>query len=163
MGRPRRLGDSPRRFRDPSAALLDASHGSRLKKRLELEDPPSMEIWVYRFVHLFSGLRRPRDIEHYLLRIGGDLGVLVVIESYDAAYGDQYDLDCADSVQELINRACRGEIDGCMDGAPCSTWSRARFRPGGPPPLHEGPPASVGQAGAQPQGQKPLRPILTID
>lgn len=104
---------------------------------MKLAIPRSMKIWVYRFVHLFSGLRRAFDVEHYLLRIGGSRGIFVIIESFDAAYGEEFDLDNRGIVEDLIERARRGEVDGALSGAPCSTWSRARFRPGGPPPLRD--------------------------
>ena len=40
----------------------------------------------------------------------------------------------------LLDDLCdEGLIDGYMNASPCSTWSRARFRPGGPRPLrHRG-------------------------
>ena len=71
----------------------------------------------------------------YLLRVGGSRGILVIVESFDAAYGEEFDLDNRGRVEDLIERARRGEVDGILNGAPCSTWSRARFRPGSPPPL----------------------------
>ena len=75
---------------------------------VELAIPRSMRIWVYRFVHLFSWLRRAFDVEHYLLRLGGSRGILVIIESFDAAYGEELDFDNRGRVEDLIERARRG-------------------------------------------------------
>ena len=75
---------------------------------VELAIPRSMKIWVYRSVHLFSGLRRAFDVEHYFSRVGGSRGILVIIESFDAAYGEELDFDNRGRVEDLIERARRG-------------------------------------------------------
>jgi hypothetical protein len=67
----------------------------------------------------------------YLLRIGGSRGIFVIIEKSDAACEEKFDLDNRGIVEGLIERARRGEVDGALSGAPCNTWSQARFRPGG--------------------------------
>ena len=88
---------------------------------------------VYHFLHMFSGVQRDKDLEWYLTRIGAAAGFRVVTESLDLAYGDQNDLSLDETVERLRHR--KPAFSGAHNGSPCSTWSRVRYRPGGPPPL----------------------------
>ena len=54
--------------------------------------PPGLSLRYYTFVHLFSGARREQDLEWYLTRLGGLVGIRVLVLNYDAAYGGAYDL-----------------------------------------------------------------------
>ena len=90
-------------------------------------------IRVYRFLHMFSGAQREKDLEWYLLRKGAAAGFRVIVESLDLAYGSEYDLGDQVVVERYVKTAKR--YSGAHNGSPCSTWSRVRFQPGGPPPL----------------------------
>ena len=104
---------------------------------VEVVIPRGVPIPTYVFWHLFSGHRRQYDLEWYLLRLGGLRGLRIIVENFDLGYGEQYDLGTYSVIEGLVERAGRRECDGMHTGPPCSTWSRARFRPGGPPPLRD--------------------------
>lgn len=104
---------------------------------IEVVIPRGVPIPTYVFWHLFSGHRRQYDLEWYLLRLGGLRGQRIIVENFDLGYGEQYDLGADSVIEDLVERAGRRECDGMHTGPPCSTWSRARFRPGGPPPLRD--------------------------
>ena len=90
---------------------------------------------LFFFHHLYSGLRREQDLEWYLLRAGGAAGLRIVVRTYDVGYGPEFDLLQPEVLERLHQEIRAGRGDGAHSGAPCSTWSRARFRPNGPPPL----------------------------
>ena len=92
---------------------------------------------VFHFLHMFSGLQREGDLEYYLIRLGAACGMRVKVISMDLAYGKHFDLSSEESVKELELEAERKKFSGAHNGSPCSTWSRVRFRPGGPPPLRD--------------------------
>ena len=89
------------------------------------------------FHHLYSGLRREGDLEWYLVRLGASRGLRVIVINYDLAYGQEFDLGSETVVERILEEVNRGRADGGFNGAPCSTWTRARFAPGGPPPLRD--------------------------
>ena len=89
------------------------------------------------FVHLFSGLRREEDLEWWLVRLGGSRGLKISVENFDLAYGQCFDLANEETIRDLPERIRKGFAQGARDGSPCSTWSRARFAPGGSPPLRD--------------------------
>ena len=88
------------------------------------------------FLHLFSGHRRENDLEHFLMRIGASLGLMVVVVCADLGYGDQWDLRKRGNTERLLKQISEGYYHAVHSGPPCSTWSAARFseKPG-PPPL----------------------------
>ena len=96
---------------------------------------PMGVVTKHRFLHMFSGMRRQGDLEWYLTRMGAAAGLHVVVESMDLAYGERNDLDSQEVVDRLVQLGKQGFYSGAHNGAPCATWSRVRFRPGGPPPL----------------------------
>ena len=93
------------------------------------------EVPTYYFLHMFSGLKRDRDLEWYLVRIGARHGMKVVVISLDLAYGCQNDLYDVEVVKRLVQKGRELFWSGVHNGSPCSTWSRMRSQPGGPPPL----------------------------
>ena len=99
--------------------------------------PPGVQVPTYFFHHLFSGLRRVGDLEWYLVCLGGAAGMRIIMTNYALAYGSEFDLGCEDVIQRVLREVAEGRGDGALNGAPCSTWSRARFAPGGPPPLRD--------------------------
>ena len=57
-----------------------------------------------------------------------------MVEAWDIRFGDCFDL--RDRARVLLLRArAKADSDAAQQGAPCSSWSVARNRPGGPPPL----------------------------
>jgi len=104
-------------------------------KKLTIAVPMGQKVASHRFIHMFSGLKRPGDLEWFLVRLGAKVGLRIVVESMDFAYGKEFDLS-DDSVIDRLVRASRRKLNsGGHNGSPCSTWSRVRFLPGGPPPL----------------------------
>ena len=97
--------------------------------------PRSVRTKVFVFVHLFSGHRREGDLEWFLIGLGAEQGSRVAVINFDKAYGDQFDLGDDEVITNLVEKGRAGRVDGVHNGAPCSTWSAARFAPGGPPPL----------------------------
>ena len=84
---------------------------------------------------MFSGLKRDRDLEWYLVRIGAIHGMKVVVISLDLAYGSQNDLYDMNVVKRLVLKGKERFWSGAHNGSPCSTWSKVKSQPGGPPPL----------------------------
>ena len=104
-------------------------------EKLVISVPPGQKLASHRFLHMFSGLRRPGDLEWYLVRLGAPVGIRVVVESMDYAYGQEFDLSDGSVIDRLVHASRRKVYSGGQNGSPCSTWSRVRFVPGGPPPL----------------------------
>ncbi len=87
------------------------------------------------FLHVFSGRPREGDLGWYASRVGGLHGFKVVVRAVDLEQGDDLtDARLSDSIVEDLRS---GRIAGLHIAPPCSTWSRARHRPGGPPPLRD--------------------------
>jgi len=60
---------------------------------------------------------------------------VMVVENIDLGYANQCDLPLDTNVETLKSKAAVGWYDGGPGGPPCSTWTRLRYRAGGPPPL----------------------------
>ena len=104
-------------------------------EKLVVRVAPGQKVASHRFLHMFSGLRRPGDLEWFLVRLGAKVGIRVVVESMDYAYGPEFDLSSGSVIDRLVRASRRKLYSGAQNGSPCSTWSRVRFVPGGPPPL----------------------------
>ena len=90
---------------------------------------------VFRVAHLFGGHRRHGDLERWLRTLAVETGIRVEVWSIDVSIDPTLDLTRNDIV-ELLSIAFRaGFFHAAVAGPPCSTWSRARFRGGGPRPL----------------------------
>ena len=88
-------------------------------------------------VHLFSGLRRAGDVHDWLEVMGAAWGLEVLVLSIDPVVGAGGDL-LLDSLFILLRSlSWQGWNDGALAGAPCRTWSAARFMPGGPRPVRD--------------------------
>lgn len=59
----------------------------------------------------------------------------MVIYDYEVAYGEDFALGRGEVRDRFLREVREGRCDGALSGAHCSTRSRARFAPGGPPPL----------------------------
>eukprot|EP00969_Alexandrium_andersonii_P219478 9692893-Alexandrium_andersonii.AAC.1 len=85
-------------------------------------------------LHLFSGHRREGDFEDWLTRLGSAAGLLVKVVNGDLGHGPMWDLRVEENVRAIELLAEAGAYDQVHAGPPCSTWSRARYAPDGPPP-----------------------------
>ena len=86
-------------------------------------------------MHLFSGARRPGDLEEFFRQAAKRAGIALLMLSVDLADDPLWDLTLAATFDTLRQLVCEGLIDVIIAGPPCSTWSRLRFMPGGPRPL----------------------------
>lgn len=116
-------------------ATFNAPQGYLGLGTVQINLPLGLSPKVVYFQHLFSGLRRERDLGWFLQRVGGSRGLKVVVSDYEVAYGEDFDLGRGEVRARLLTDIREGRCDGAFSEAPCSTWSRARFAPGGPPPL----------------------------
>ncbi len=94
--------------------------------------PPKVP--VARLFVVFSGVRREGDLADQWSREAQALGMLGLTVLVDVRFGAEFDLRCPDKRASLLRRI-RAEADAYQAAPPCSTWSRVRHRPGGPPPL----------------------------
>ena len=80
------------------------------------------------FIHIFSGLRRPGDLQHYLEWSGKAQGFTVIVISLDIAIDRvQGDLMNSDTVNTWRSHIRAGRIAGMGGGPPWETWPAARF------------------------------------
>ncbi|CAK0803647.1 unnamed protein product, partial [Prorocentrum cordatum] len=93
------------------------------------------ETRVFVVMHLFAGARREQDVQHYVEAMMTDLELKVLMISVDLAEDSRWDLGRVDAFELLWSLVSEGLVDVILGGPPCSTWGRARFRPGGPRPL----------------------------
>ena len=92
---------------------------------------PWLSLRDFVIVHLFSGERRPQDLEEYLSKIQVPNGMVRTILSVDIIF-DHKNANLADGkVQERwYSFIARGLIAILYAGPPCETWSSARSRGG---------------------------------
>ena len=90
---------------------------------------------VYVFVHLFSGPRRPGDLEEWVRRLAWEEGFDAAVISFDPLVSEKFDILSNTQYSMIRKLAYTGRIDGEHGGPVCATWSRLRHLPGGPPPL----------------------------
>ena len=82
-------------------------------------------------LYLFSGRRRDGDLPSKRILALANITVLPV----DIVFGPHCDLCCDDAVTKWEAGIREGIIVGVLASPPCETWSAARHREGGPPPL----------------------------
>ena len=90
---------------------------------------------VFVVMHLFSGPHRECDLESFVRSIMRHRGMKVLVISVDLDADANWDLSDPHTFHALHEAVLQGYIDAVVGGPPCSTWSRLRFRPGGPRPL----------------------------
>ncbi len=93
------------------------------------------EARVFTIIHLFAGERREDDIEECPMKRAATDGLTLLVLSVDLANDPEWDLTSPSTFDKLRELVVEGLIDAVLGGPPCSTWSRLRFRPGGPRPL----------------------------
>lgn len=87
-------------------------------------------------LHFFSGRRRVHDLQYHLESLALAQGVEVHVRSLDVAVDQRLgNLASTEAFEFWTDKSLRGFILSFMAGPPCETFSRSRFRPGGPPPL----------------------------
>ena len=86
-------------------------------------------------LNLFAGPRRCGDIEEWTTRLCAAAGIALLFCSVDLLVDSRWDLAAPETFLALMMLAEEGLIDIVLGGPPCSTFSKLRFLPGGPPPL----------------------------
>ena len=85
-------------------------------------EPSQTSIVVLRFLDLYGGFEKDKGLAWYLMRLGAARGVRVVVDSFDAVYGPEFDLTNAEVVKTLVSACRSGKYAGALSGAPTSTW-----------------------------------------
>ena len=80
-------------------------------------------------VHLFSGRRRPRDLQSSLEGLPAPDGVILHVLSLDIVLGSHADLLCPRTRKKWLQIFAQGLVIALFGGPPCETWSEARFTP----------------------------------
>jgi hypothetical protein len=76
------------------------------------------------FVHFCSGRRRQEDLEYWLHRFGDEVGIEVIVFSFDLAVSSALDI-LDDALFSEIRALCwSGRVFGTLSGVPCTTWCR---------------------------------------
>eukprot|EP00972_Heterocapsa_arctica_P016331 2409890-Heterocapsa_arctica.AAC.1 len=86
-------------------------------------------------LQLFSGELREGEFEDALRNMADQMGIRVHITSVDMCNHPDWDLTDPQTMSIIMEGVEEGLVDLVLAGPPCSTWSRARFRPGGPRPV----------------------------
>eukprot|EP00438_Fugacium_kawagutii_P008115 Skav222136 [mRNA] locus=scaffold1181:973586:979189:+ [translate_table: standard] len=87
-------------------------------------------------LHLFSGRRRPGDLQSHLEALASQLHHEVRVLSLDVAIDPTLgNLASAQAFDFWTDKALRGFVLSFLAGPPCETFTRSRFRQDGPPPL----------------------------
>ena len=79
--------------------------------------------------------RRVGDFVEWMQWWAEQCGIMVIAQSVDFAFSEAWDLSCPVAIALLCEMLMEGFIDLLLGGRPCGTFSRLRFRPGGPRPL----------------------------
>ena len=88
---------------------------------------------AYFVLHLFSGQRRPGDLQHELEKLQAQAPYPAFVLSLDVAVDRQRgDLSRPEFVAQWLQLARQGRVLAVMGGPPCETWSVARYRPNTP-------------------------------
>eukprot|EP00438_Fugacium_kawagutii_P012715 Skav228205 [mRNA] locus=scaffold704:705577:707031:+ [translate_table: standard] len=78
------------------------------------------------FLYVFSGRRRPGDVqvhlEHYLATLQIQAHILLI----DLALSDRHDVTNPTLISKLIHWVRSGHVAGLITAPPCETWSQAR-------------------------------------
>ena len=122
----------------PEAAAHDDAQSDARKHRLAQVSFGMRQ--PYFVLHLFSGQRRPGDLQHQLEKLIALAPFPVWVLSLDVAVDRELcDLADPDFVAMWVRMARGGAIFAVVGGPPCETWSVARFRPEAPRDDKDGP------------------------
>ena len=90
---------------------------------IEVPKPLCLEMYV---VHLFSGRRRPEDLQAFLEEAPKPQGVLVHVLSADIIFGTNADFSSAKVRRKWLEWISAGFVLALYAGPPCETYSVAR-------------------------------------
>ena len=90
---------------------------------------------VYAFMRLFAGTGRADSLDKFVRRLRWRPGWLPIILAFDSRRDSRADVLDSAFFSGLRQLAYGGHLDALHGGPPCSTWSRVRLAPGGPPPV----------------------------
>eukprot|EP00438_Fugacium_kawagutii_P022441 Skav232868 [mRNA] locus=scaffold2451:249611:253189:+ [translate_table: standard] len=80
-------------------------------------------------IHLFSGRRRPGDLQAFLERTAIGDGLTLHVVSIDLVFHERWgDLANPETQEWWLQQIRSGYIIGMLAGPPCSSWSKARGR-----------------------------------
>ncbi len=78
-------------------------------------------------LHLFSGQRRPRDVQFWLEKAAGERNLDIMVLSVDVLLDPvSCNLQDAAAVDRWMKLILSGKVAALLAGPPCETWSRAR-------------------------------------
>eukprot|EP00438_Fugacium_kawagutii_P015272 Skav216369 [mRNA] locus=scaffold1517:213218:218875:+ [translate_table: standard] len=98
--------------------------------------PRHIPMPVQFILHFFSGRRRQDDFQHFLEAMADQHHLNLRVLSLDVAIDARIGNLASDEAFTFWNdKAKRGYIYSFLAGPPCETFSKARFRGHGPPPL----------------------------
>eukprot|EP00438_Fugacium_kawagutii_P011908 Skav219189 [mRNA] locus=scaffold648:700154:705535:+ [translate_table: standard] len=135
--KPRRPAPKPmmKRIRNEAARLITPAFPSVLDVT-QVQIPRHIPMPTQFIVHFFSGRRREGDLQFHLESQASDRGLLIKVLSLDVAVDATLGNLATDQAFTFWNgEARRGFIHSFVAGPPCETFTKARFREGGPPPL----------------------------
>ena len=89
------------------------------------------------FIHVCSGPRRRGDLAWWIERLAARDNVPCWTLSLDPRVSKDLDLLNDEVFADLRRWAWTGALFAMHGGAPCGTWSRLRWSPGGPPPVRD--------------------------
>lgn len=95
--------------------------------------PTQVEHKKIRAHNTFSGPRRNQDFEYYMEVVASTMGIYMIVESIDPIMNASFNLLDDAFFRCLIQAITATVFMIHLPGAPCSTWSIARFRRPGPP------------------------------
>ena len=78
------------------------------------------------FLHLFSGRRRPQDLQQQLEMLDWTPSLCPLVISIDVMVSEQCNLMSDQQRAFWLEKALSGQVDGGLGGPPCETWSSAR-------------------------------------
>lgn len=111
-------------FRDDDMALNDMPP---VDTAAPAASSPPRDGRHFRVLHLFSGFKRPWDLEWWIATMAITSGLWVEIWSIDLAISPEFDLT-ADRFTTLIMKAISlGLFHMIMAAPPCNSWSMARW------------------------------------
>lgn len=101
------------------------------------EDVPIffMALKFYIVLSLFSGHRREGDIQAHTEGLAGGQPFQIHVVALDVIYGEHGDLLSPKVIGQWEDHIKVGTIHAFCAGPPCESWSIARLREGGPPPI----------------------------
>ena len=92
--------------------------------------PKAVKLRLFRFLHLFSGPRKLGDLEDWLVKLGAENGILVIVDVADLETVPPVDVLDPVAQEEILARGKARFWDAGHGGPACATWSAALFNPG---------------------------------